>query len=59
MANLLECQVIEVLSSPVFKYKKWWLKVRYTCYGQSGITQLMFDRKEDAELVEVGYEFMS
>lgn len=57
--NVLECKVIEILSKPVYKYRKWWLKVRYSCYGKNATTQLLFDRKEDAEDIEVGYEFMS
>jgi hypothetical protein len=58
MPNLLECEVIEVLSKPVRKYQKWWVKVRYICYGNKAVTQLLFDNKNDAELVEVGHRFM-
>jgi len=31
--NILECTVVEVLSTPEYKYNKWFVKVSYTCYG--------------------------
>ncbi len=57
--NLIDCKVIEVLYKPVYKYKKWFLKVRYECEGLKSTTQLMFDRKEQALQITVGHIFQA
>jgi len=57
--NLINCYVTEVLKEPYEKFGKWWLIVMYDGYGKIDVTHLMFDSKEDAQKVTVGYEFLS
>lgn len=56
--NLLECTIIEIISPPYFMYRKWWVKVKYTCYGQENTTPLMFDTEELSKSVKVGDIFL-
>jgi len=39
-------------------YRKWWVKVKYTCYGQENTTPLMFDTEELSKSVKVGDIFL-
>lgn len=55
--NLLDCFVTKVLSKPYEKYDKWWVRVECECYGNIGEHSIMFNSKENAEEVKVGYVF--
>ena len=57
--NLLEAEVIEVLSEPYFKHDKWWVTVNYDCYDLKSKTELMFNTEEEAKKVEVGFKFLT
>ena len=56
--NPVDAYVTNIIETPYFKYKKWWVKVEYECYGIYK-TELMFTTKEEAEKVYVGYEFLT
>ena len=55
--NLLTGTVTEVLSEPFIQYNKWWVKVKYNCYGRISETELMFNSIASALKVDVGFEF--
>ena len=57
--NLLDAVVIKVKSQPFEDYGYWWVKVDYDCWSVKSETQLMFKTKEEAELVEIGYKFLT
>jgi len=57
--NLVDCYVTAILGKPYFKYKKYWLDVEYNSYGQTDVTQLMFNTKAEAEQITVGYKFLA
>lgn len=56
--NLLDCFVTEVYGKH-FLYGKWFVQVSYTCYGQDGATEIMFDTEQEADQIEIGYKFLS
>ena len=56
--NLLDHTVTKVLSKPYEKYDKWWVRVECECYGNIGEHLIMFNSKEQAEEVKVGYVFL-
>lgn len=56
--NLLDHAVTKILSEPYDKYNKWWVRVEYECYGNKGESSIMFNSKEQAEEVKVGYVFL-
>jgi len=56
--NLLDATVTEVHSYPYEQYGKWWVQVEYDCWGHRSTTSLMFDTKEEASAVAVGYVFL-
>jgi hypothetical protein len=55
--NLIEHQVVDILSKPYEQYGKWWVKVSANSYGVVGENTLMFDTKEQAENIKSGYWF--
>lgn len=55
--NLVNAYVTEILGPPKQIYGKWWVPVRYTCYGVIGETEVMCNTKAHADNVAVGYEF--
>lgn len=57
--NLLECTVTEITSKPYFKYEKWWINVKYECYGLNSNTSLMFQTELECKNVKIGYVFLS
>lgn len=62
--NLLEHYVTKIIGEPYcHDYSsgnfKWWLKVEAICYGYKCENTLMFDTKEDADKVKIGYMFLS
>mgnify|MGYP006994816436 FL=1 len=56
--NLLDHTVTKVLSKPYEKYYKWWVRVECEYYGNIGERLIMFNSKEQAEEVTVGYVFL-
>ena len=56
--NLLDAHVTKILSEPYFKHNKWWVNVEYLCWGLKSKTQLMFEDKETANNISVGYKFL-
>lgn len=62
--NLVDCYVTQVLSKPYYDdfgstVWKWWVDVVYDSYGVKSRHTLMFDTKEEAESVKIGYRFLS
>lgn len=57
--NLVDAYVTKIKGTPEFKYGKWFLKVEADCYGRTTETELMFNSKEDADRVEIGYHFLT
>lgn len=62
--NLLEHYVTEIIGEPYCHdygsdHFKWWLKVKALCYGHECENTLMFDTKEKADKVKIGYMFLS
>jgi len=57
--NLLDAYVTKIKGAPEFKYGKWFLKVEADCYGLPTESELMFDSKEGAEKVGIGYHFLT
>ena len=57
--NLLDGYVVQILSEPYFEYDRWWVIVRYDCYGSISQSTLMFNTKEEADGVFIGYKFVS
>lgn len=59
--NLLKHEVTKVITSPYRKNYSgsvvWNVVVEYDCYGQKGITTLLFNSEEEAKSVKVGYCF--
>lgn len=49
--------VEEVHTEPYEGYGRWWVKVKYNCYSVKSKTLLMFETKEEAEKVKIGYKF--
>lgn len=57
--NLLDCTVIEITAPVHFKFERWWVPVKYTCYGQVGETNLMFTTEFEAKDIKIGYKFLA
>lgn len=61
--NLLDHYVTKVIGKPYMRRyanKLWWcLQVEYTCYGNKGNTELIFNTEEEAKQVKVGYVFQA
>jgi len=55
--NLLDAYVTEVVNGPRFEYNKYWVQVKYDCWGTKGITDLMFNNEYEAANIKVGYKF--
>lgn len=56
--NSVDGFVTKVLSAPYEKYGKWWVKVEYDSWGVTSKTELMFNSKVEALLVDKGYKFL-
>lgn len=59
----LDGYVEEVLSEPYYDdygsgVFRWWVEVSYVCEGIGAVTTLMFDTREEAEAVKIGYKFL-
>lgn len=57
--NFLDATVTKRLSKPYYRYNKWCVDVEYDCWGRIEVTILMFKSKEEANCVDVGYEFLT
>lgn len=63
--NLIDCYVTKVLSDPYSRYNKfnnttyWIVDVEYNSYGVISNTELLFNTKEDALKVKIGYHFLN
>ena len=55
--NKVKAVVEEILGEPYKEYDHWFLPVKANSYGNVQETELMFETKEKAESIEVGYEF--
>lgn len=55
--NLVEHTVTEVLCLPYHIYNRWWVDVKGVGYGAESKHNLMFNTKEEALLVTIGYKF--
>lgn len=55
--NILTGTVTEVLAKPYYQWGKWWVKVKYNCYGRISETELMFQNRDSSLKVDVGFEF--
>ena len=58
--NLINCFVTKVLSKPALgRYEKYEVKVEFNSYGSISTTVLYFDTLDEAESVNIGYEFLN
>jgi len=57
--NLLEAHVTEIIGEPYFKFNKWWVKVKYNCWGSFGETELMFYKENHAKEIKIGHKFLT
>lgn len=55
--NVVTGEVTELLSKPFEKHNKWWVKVKYNCYGNISETELMFASIDSALKVDIGFKF--
>jgi hypothetical protein len=55
--NTVNAVVTKVTSSPQIEFNKWWVDVECNSHGKIFNTRLMFETKEEAEKVDVGYKF--
>lgn len=55
--NTVNCTVTKIIDRDIYQYNKYWVDVEYETYGQTSDYQLMFDTKEEADKVDIGYEF--
>lgn len=63
IVNYLDGYVKEVLSEPYYDdygsgIFRWWVEVSYICECTESTTTLMFDTREEAEVVKPGYKFL-
>lgn len=57
--NLIDAWVTEIMGEPYLSvFGKWLLKVKCHDMGGDGTSTLIFDTKEQAEQVDVGYKFL-
>lgn len=52
--NLIDAQVIEILSKPRLLYGHFWVDVKVSAYGRESETEIMCKTLEEAENVEIG-----
>lgn len=52
--NLIDAEVIEILSKPVLRYGFFWVDVKVTAYGRDSKTEIMCRTLEEAEAVAIG-----
>lgn len=58
--NLVKAVVTEVISDEPYKRNTmWFVKVKCNCYGSISEKELMFETKQQAEQVEVGYDYLT
>jgi hypothetical protein len=57
--NLVDAYVTEILDQPYELYGIWLLEVKYDSWGHESEKRLMFNTKEEAENVTVGYHFLT
>lgn len=57
--NLLDCTVTEILGTPYQEYGKWWIRVRYDCYGRESETNLMMDTEDGINNIKLGFTFLA
>lgn len=60
--NLLDCTVTKVISAPIHRISEhgdyWYVAVESECCRDISETRLMFNSKEEAEKVAVGFQFL-
>jgi len=52
--NLIDAQVIEILSKPYPLYGRFWVDVKVTAYGRESETEIMCRTLEEAEAISIG-----
>lgn len=57
--NALEAVVVQILSEPYFECDKWWVVIRYDCWGTITQSKLMFNTEEEAKNVFIGFKFLT
>lgn len=57
--NLLETEVIQILSKPYMMYGKYFINVIADCYGSKFETKIICNSVNEALSVGVGFKFMS
>ena len=55
--NEVDVTVIAILTEPQKYGKKYYIKVRTDCEGHESTEALLFNSKEEAEQIEIGYKF--
>lgn len=57
--NMIDAYVKEVTGLPRFLFNKWWVPVKYDCYGTLSETKVMCNTLEEALEVRVGHKFLA
>ena len=57
--NLLDAYVVEILGEPEYKYCKWFVKVKYNCYGIYSEGEVMLNSYAEAKAVQICYKFLT
>ncbi len=52
--NYLDGYVVDILSEPIEKYGKWFVKIKYNCWGTTGEMDEIFNTKEQALKLKSG-----
>lgn len=52
--NLIDAEIVEILSEPFERFDKWWVRVKVNEYGTEGYTHVMKDTKEEIKQIKIG-----
>jgi hypothetical protein len=57
--NVCDCYVTEVVGAPYQAYGRYWVPVKYDCWGCIEQTDVMWASEDEAGKVGVGYCFLA
>ena len=57
--NLVDCYVKEVIGRPIYRYKLWWVAVKYEVENRVSSTSISFPTLEYAKRCQIGYRFLN
>lgn len=55
--NKTNCIVTKIIEKPHLEFNKYFMRVEFESYGVISETTLMFDYKDQADKVNIGYKF--